>query len=737
VFLVLGVLLAPLAAFLALRGHREKEAAPAGAVAFAAPETCFECHEQARDAWRGSHHDLAMQPATPETVLADFNDTTFRDARFTERDGRYYATLPEGEFEVLYTFGYTPLQQYLVATERGRLQALDLAWDTLKGEWFALQDPQPPPGDPLHWTGVAYNWNFMCAECHSTDLKKNYDAKTDTYHTSWFEVDVGCQGCHGPGADHVAWARAVGNGPYAVDDPKGLVVRLADKDPRVEVEACARCHARRSVVSEDYDYAGRFLDFYDLALLTEDLYEADGQIREEDYVYGSFLQSRMARAGVRCTHCHDPHTARLRLEGNLMCARCHKEDPPKEYEALKSKDYDRPEHHFHEQGKPGSFCKDCHMASRTYMVVDPRWDHSFRIPRPDLTISTGAPNACNDCHADKSAAWAEAEIRKRYPEPPPPHYGEVFAAARAGDRASLPGLRALAADAEQAGIVRATALHYLHGAGVAEDGPLEDPDPLVRLAAVQGHSRVPLAPQAVVARIAPRLRDPVRAVRVAAAQVLSEVPQVLLAPEQRADFEAALREYRARQAAYADRPDGAFNLAILEANLGNPQAAAKLYLQAIAREPRFAPARFNLANLYNSLGRNAQAEEQFRAVLERDPRNGEAHYSLGLLLVEMGRIEEACRELQRAAELLDRARVHHNLGLAWQKLGQPEQAERALLRAAELDPRAADTIQALVLLYGDQERWKEALPWTERLAELLPHEAWVKRLLEMARARAR
>jgi predicted CXXCH cytochrome family protein len=280
-----------------------------------------------------------------------------------------------------------------------------------------------------------------------------------------------------------------------------------------EIETCALCHARRSAIAEPYVHGRPLLDSHRPALLDEGLYSADGQIEGEVYEYGSFLQSRMYRRGVTCADCHEPHGLGLRAEGNALCARCHA-----------STRFDAPSHHRH---RGGARCVDCHMPQRTYMLVDPRRDHSLRVPRPDLTLKIGAPNACNACHADRTAGWAaEAAARWYGPaRPAAPHYGVALYAGRAGAPGAGEALVALAADAETPGIVRATALsllaRYPDAARRVSPAASADPDPLVRLAAVSALEALP--PDERAAPASPRLRDNIRAVRSEAARVLASL----------------------------------------------------------------------------------------------------------------------------------------------------------------------------------------------------------------------
>jgi predicted CXXCH cytochrome family protein len=732
--------------------------------AFVDPQACYGCHEEQKKEWTGSHHDLAMKEATDKTVLGDFSDATFNyygiTSRFFNKEGGFFANTdgPDGkmaDYEIRYTFGVIPLQQYLIELEGGRMQALDIAWDTRPKEeggqrWFHIHpDDKITYDDILHWTGLYLNWNFMCAECHSTDLQKNYDLKTDTFKTTWHEINVGCQGCHGPGSNHVKWAKiAKGKaGKYDREDKKGLEVQLDAEDSRVQVEGCARCHSRRTIVSSEYRYGEPFMDHYVPATLREELYYPDGQILDEVYVYGSFLQSKKYKRGVRCSDCHDPHTAGLRAEGNALCVRCHGPSPPPEYKTLGQKEYDTSDHHFHKPGSAGSLCVECHMPATNYMVVDPRRDHSFLVPRPDLTLKLGTPNSCNSCHEKRSAGWAAGKVGQWYPKDGgggklEPYFAEVIAAGRAGKQEAGEKLAGLAGDTSRPGIIRATALDLLQRYGGHKTleviiSALSDSDPLVRYAAVRSISApipktaAPETQRHKLRLVAPLLKDPIRAVRTEAARVLTEVPRDLFDQAQRGAFDAALEEFVERQNAIAERPDGHLNLGMMYQNFGKFELAEDSYLTALRLEERFYPARFNLANLYNALGRNVEAEGQFREIIDRYPDNGEAHYSLGLLLAEMKRLEEAAGFLKTASDLMpDRVRVRYNYALALQHLGRSSEAEGEMLKAHKIDRSDPGIIQALAILYVQQRKWDEALTYARKLVELMPGDPGPGQLVE-------
>jgi predicted CXXCH cytochrome family protein len=476
------------------------------------------------------------------------------------------------------------------------------------------------------------------------------------------------------------------------------------------------------------------LDTHSPALLDDVLYFPDGQIRGEVYVYGSFLQSRMYQAGVRCTDCHNPHTAGLKATGNPVCTQCHNPAGNPRFPSLQAKLYDDSRHHFHPSDTPGAECVNCHMPERNYMVVDPRRDHSFRIPRPDLSEKLATPNACTGCHEDQDNAWATQQLSEWYGERPrQPHYGELFAAVRAGDSSQIAALTAFANDTQQAAITRATAMTLLTPSDPAQlralQQGLQASDPLLRYAALRGLSQLPL-PEQRFNYLAPLLNDPLAALRSEAAVALGEVPTAQFDEPQRAAFEQTLSDYRATQQSLTDVMPGAhLNLAVLDAE--QSQLAMTHYQAALALDPYFLPARFNLVTLYNNAGRNQEAEQLLRTGIEYAPEEGELYYSLGLLLAEEQRFEQAAEALDDAAKRLPkRLRVHYNHGLTLQHLGRMSDAEQALQKAYWLDRNHSEVLQALVILHAQQQQWQQAYPYAQQLAEQYPDVPQVQDMLE-------
>ena len=746
-------------------------------------DTCVGCHQEESTAWTGSHHDLAMQVPSEETVLGDFSGVTFnyygRPTTFVTRDDAYFVTTEgqDGElhdYRIAYTFGASPLQQYLIEFPDGKLQALGVAWDARPSSaggqrWYHLYpDEDVTPEHRLHWTGREQRWNYQCAECHSTNVQRNYDPESGSYSTTWSDLDVSCEACHGPASAHVDWANSnAGVAGGRVSGPTdgeaggvtgggaggptggeargrardvGLVVDLADRDDgawairpgeqiatrtpgrtsRDEISACATCHSRRQLITKDDPGGGSPLNTLRLALLEEGLYHADGQIQDEVYVYGSFLQSAMYEAGVTCSNCHDPHSARLRATGNALCASCHLTTA-----------YDSPTHHFHELGTSGAElatsgtqCVSCHMPTQTYMGVDPRRDHSIRVPRPDLTITLGTPNACTQCHQDRSATWAADAVTRWYGAERTPHYGEVLARGRQGVPTAGPELADLALDSSQPGIARATALELLRTYGSAAVGVVEqalrDPDPLVRFGAVRASEAIP--PEQRYRIVYRMLEDSTKLVRTEAARALASVPRELM--PQSSLLENATIEYIGSQLLNADRPEAYLNTGVLHAARGDFLGAVAALETALQVDSAFGPAYVNLADIMRAQGREVDAERLLRMGIARGDDDGATRHALGLSLVRQQRTAEALIELRRATEADPlNARFAYVYGVALQSSGQVGPAITVLEQSLAEHPYDLAILTALLTFNRDAGDLDEAVRYAEMWVAMAPDDA--------------
>ena len=693
-------------------------------------DACAQCHAEQVRLWQGSHHDLAMQHASDETVLADFNNTQFTYTGITSKfykENNKFMVRTDGadgklrDYEIKYAFGVAPLQQYLVELDKGRLQALTIAWDARpKAEggqrWFHLYpDEEITYKDELHWTRTNFNWNGMCAECHSTNLQKNYDRASDTFKTSWSEIDVSCEACHGPASNHISWAKKETGWEY-FNNNKGLSVlfderkgvhwkinpetgnakRSTERATEKEIQVCAQCHSRRSVISSGYSPGKPFLDHYMPRLLDEGMYYADGQIQDEVYVYGSFLQSKMYHAGVTCSDCHESHSMQLRQQGNVVCLQCHAADK-----------FDTEKHHYHKSGTKGAQCAECHMPPRNYMVVDPRHDHSFRIPRPDLTVELGTPNACNQCHADKDAAWAAAQVKQWYKKTPSGYqqFAHALHAGRQDDSNAGVLLTEQIDNIETPDIARASAISslspYLDQTtfNIIQRG-LKDKDALVRMASIGALEG--LQPSMLVQLVFPLLDDPVRSVRIEAARVLAPVPVGQLQGEQLSIYDKAAGEYVESQTANAERPEAQLNLGNYYAARGELDEATAAYKKAIELEDIFVPAYVNLADLYRAQQKETDAYKVLLKAKQVAANNADVRHALGLLLVRQQKTDQAVVELEAAARLApENARYIYVYAVALNSTGRAQKAIEQLLVAHDRFPGNIEILQALITFNRD------------------------------------
>jgi predicted CXXCH cytochrome family protein len=720
---------------------------------------CATCHQNQYESWSGSHHDLAMMIATEESVLGDFNDASFEwfgvSSTFFRRGEQFFVRTdgPDGglgDYPIAYTFGVYPLQQYLIRFPGGRLQALDISWDSrpaVEGgqRWFHTHpEDAVRHDDVLHWTGPNMNWNYMCADCHSTNLRKGYDEQTETYTTTWSEIDVSCEACHGPGSVHVSWARAQAAGEkmdtansglttrlderrsvtWKMDPSTGTAKRSTDKASNREIEVCAHCHSRRAQFTDDYKAGDPFLDAFRPSLLTEGLYHVDGQIEDEVYVWGSFQQSAMYQAGVTCSDCHDPHSADLKAPGDAVCYQCHETGR-----------FSNPDHHFHKQGSDGASCVACHMPPKTYMVIDPRHDHSLRVPRPDLSIALGTPNACNDCHTEQSPQWAAERLEKQFGKARSgrQQYAATFAAARK----QLPGagrrLTTLVTSPDLPEIAKATALSQLAANPdqrmmSAIRAGLTDANPLVRMGALDALDS--LGPQERILAF-PLLDDEVRTVRIEAARLLAGIPVGDLSETERKRLQSGFVEYVKTQQFNSDRPESQTNLGSFFSRLGDPAKAEGAYRQALKLQPRYIPARVNLAQLLSTTGRESEAAELLRLGLSKQDDSADLHHALGLSLIRQKKGDEALVELAHAARLdPGNPRYSYVYGVALNSQGMTDQAVQVLHAAYERNPGDTDIILALATIYRDAGQPDKALFYARKLDEMIPNHPDIRQLLK-------
>lgn len=711
---------------------------PLGKAQWVDEQQCEGCHADAVKAWRGSHHQLAMQAAMADTVLGDFSAAPLQNdaetTQFRQANDQFWinargADGQRADFKVAYTFGLEPLQQYLLELPDGRLQAHGAAWDTDKRRWFHLYPKQGVDHRHLlHWSGSQQNANAMCIECHTTGFYRGFDATSQRFTSRWQALGVGCQSCHGPASNHLLWTR----GEYTELANQGFALDLRSAGNLAEVETCARCHSRRSQLGGEQAVDAPLYDFYLPAGLSESLYEVDGKIKDEVFEYGSFVQSRMHTAGVRCSDCHEPHSADLRLSGNAVCTQCHNPQARPRRSGIRAgglhaKDYESPAHHRHAAGSAGAQCSSCHMPGKWYMQVDYRHDHSFSVPNPAQATALGHSDACLGCHVEKPAQAIIQAFTDWYGQSPARDggYAQALAAARAGApgaaagllsqlvRRDIPGLRKAALLAELPRYPSSKALQ------VALQG-LQHPDPAVRLAAIEALPAL-AAPQQLAQVLPAMLSDGRRAVSLAATWQLLQVPEALR-PVGSA-WQRAISDYEASQRSQLDRAEALSNLAALYEITGRLQQVEPLLRQALQRDSSFHPARIMLVRHLEQLGQTQAARNLLQQALQEHPQEASLQHAYGLLQVRQGDREQALEHLERAARLDPmNADYAYVLAVAWHDRGRSGEAIELLRQQLEAQPDNRQVRMALASYLGAQGRNDEVARMREQLRAINPED---------------
>lgn len=772
---------------------------PTATASFVGRNSCQKCHQQEFDKFVGSDHDKAMDLATDETVLADFNNAQLEHDGITSkffRKGSEYWVETEGEdgsirqFQVKYVFGHYPLQQYMVEFDRSsdmkeseiaRVQVLRLSWDVTAKKWFYLRPPDVSdklqPDDPLFWTKSTQCWNTSCADCHSTNLHKGFDLATKSFHTTFSEIDVSCEACHGPASLHVQmaegnslfWDRKLGKG----------LAKLKGQASHVQVENCARCHSRRRVIEDGLPAGQAFHDVCANELLTELTYHSDGQIKDEDYEWGSFTQSKMFHKAIRCTDCHDPHSSKIKVTGNNLCTSCHQHPAGK---------YDSPAHHQHKIGSTGASCVECHMPKTIYMDVDPRRDHSIRIPRPDLSLRLGTPNACTQCHLDKAIIspekkaklkqyqdwvrvanegdqevaaelkkidqWCAESIEKWYPNKERPnHVADVMHRVWENDPSVLPELKKCVTDKQTPTITAASLIAELNRFPGEESSKLardslksEDAQILVACLSIieiylqqevdfGGQDDLSELGVSLIREITPLLSHSKKSVRLEAARVLTSLrgaTKTRLQGDNAKAFQQALDEYRASLELNSESPGAHFGLALIHENLGEELKAAEAYVTAIKLDPGYVGPRSNLAALYDRqferLEREAKQEAQRLVSIlpsEREPIikkiKGLEEQGFAVQAKSVALRREELPLLKRDAERSPNfAPLQYRLGMLAYLNGENALAGAALKRAFELDEKNPQFALGYLLHLKSEKKWREVFELALQLTKKFP-----------------
>lgn len=621
---------------------------------------CVSCHNSAVSDWQQSDHAKAMDVANNKTVLANFQNITTvhfsQKARFYKQGDLFKIDLTEGgnttTYTVSYTFGHYPLQQYLVPTEDGRFQVFPFAWDSReisKGgqKWYpnyANEDIQA--NDRLHWQQPLQNWNGMCADCHSDGLKRNYSSSENSFDSHWDNINIGCQSCHGKMDDHtgtltntktsligsnkqmqqvLSWLLTPGDSVARLRDTQGNLASKQAKHVNGKfMETCFSCHSLRAPLTDGIEPDVEFLNQFSPSLLSQPLYHSDGQIKEETYVYGSFLQSKMFTEGVTCLDCHNKHTMKVKTQTNGLCLQCHNAEV-----------YQQQKHTGHSLNSTGSQCVNCHMPEVTYMGVDARRDHSFRIPRPDLSEIYDTPNACVNCHQEQDNKWAEMQLEQWHGKPTPLSDGEqLFINLQHQGWLPLAVHLKLINNQDLNEIKRASAIMLLPNSTqqlseLQVQTWVSSSEPLIRLAIARiGHL---LPPTERTKSYKNLLDDKYKAIRVAAANHL-----ISSGLEKSPSFKKAFDELIGSNEISSWRGEGKLNQSLVHLNKGKRKLAMASLNQAIDIDPYFDVSYVNLADAYRNINDTKNEQLTLSLGIKQNPKSAILHYSYGMYLIRSG-----------------------------------------------------------------------------------------------------
>ena len=700
------------------------------------------------------------------------------------------------DFIVKYVLGVFPLQQYLTELDDGRIQTLPIAWNVPENKWYSLYPGEKiPPNDPLHWLGSLQNWNHMCADCHTTGYRKNFNPDKNEFTSKWNEMGVGCSACHANCYEHERKARLLWDRNRKSDsgliqtekDPRrkaaavkkllvryGVSTRTLDLTDNISsarlVESCAPCHSRRHNLDENLRPNGRrYSDFHVPEKIGSQVYYTDGQFRDECFEYGSFTQSRMYAMGVRCTDCHDAHSLELKKPGNDLCTQCHRADY---YDTLEHHHHDikpvadrtssysipvkTPVQKTHAKG-PGMNCVDCHLPQMNFMITDRRYDHNIHIPRPQLTLDLGTPNACNLCHnrreKKENAAWAQHWIGQWYPPEngiqrgrlvPGEHYAYAFSE---GMRQSPQGLALLEKvirerdTAKVRDMVRAGAFDLLSRYesdktfGNSKESKIDvDIEPLLKFGLTDPNDWVRRSAVSCCGYmdeerrkryLLPVLNDPSRAVRSEAIRLLSSIDYELLAEEDRSHFDRVLKEYRQELAINADQGASWLNLGVLEQNLR--QAKLDRTFSAFMKLKEFpgtSPSLLSAAQaelVQNEYESTQKTIEAYQKGIDISPNFFPLHVNLAMMYYQRGEIVSAEREFRKAIEIDSKqGESHYSLALLLAETERLSMAVDEFLMAVELLPTRYRVLYNCALALDRVGRTSEAIAMLERALALEP-----------------
>lgn len=682
---------------------------------------CKQCHKKQFENWYISDHFKAMAKADNKSVLGNFNNQTIsfhniRNRLFIKNKQYFINTLNENkkyqDYKISYTFGHYPLQQYLIETKKGHLQALNIAWDSReKSEggqrWFHLQKEINGTKDIFFWTRHFQNANSRCIQCHTTNYSKNYNRETKTYNSSWSDINISCEACHIDVKKHLSLAKKNKFSNFQKDSLSHTVKKATwifkkDKNSAIIanpnfnilqnqkniINICGTCHSRRENISK-FKTNEDFYDNFKLKMLEKNLYEIDGQILDEVFVLGSFLQSKMYKKGVSCTNCHEPHSQKLYFEGNNLCLQCHKKNI-----------FDVKTHHNHKKNSIGSKCINCHMPQKKYMGVDFRADHSFSIPRPDLSILYNTSNACTNCHKNKSNLWAKKSLKNFLKKQNKNLSNKKDTYTKINKMLQNNNFSALNYFLTEeinslAKIQIATLYEQLKKFPINNtynilSKDLKNKNILIKLSAISALEYAP--PKIKISLLFPLKDDKNLSVRNKITQVLSSSFD-FMNKEQKQIFKKLTKELIKTLEYNSDSPIYLTNLANLYINLKNFNQAKKLLKEALEIEANYLPANLNLADIYRIQGLEKKVFNTLKKTLTFAKDYSIVYYSIALHYLRINKVSQAIKYLKISISKKDANALNFYVyALALLKNNQIEKAKEILTKSLEKWPKAQNNL---------------------------------------------
>lgn len=618
---------------------------------------CVDCHQAQTQHWQTSDHAKAMAIATSKNVLGNFNNQTLshytQQATFYTKEQKYWVEIKHENtaqhYQITYVFGHYPLQQYLITTTQGKLQVLPYSWDSRKvvdggQRWYANYDKEDiKANDRLHWLQPLQTWNGMCADCHSSGLTRNYNEENDTFDTQWQTINVSCQSCHG----EISTSHQQKKQQKQIQLNANWLIKAGDKTATWQGEKrdnrfmdnCFACHSLRAPLTDGFKANKGFLNQFSPSLLMPNMYHADGQIKEEVYVYGSFLQSKMFAAGVNCLDCHNAHSMKVKVSGNVLCTQCHNAEI-----------FDQKSHHQHAVDNEGSQCVNCHMPENTYMGVDDRRDHSFKIPKPHLSNELKTPNACIQCHEKQNNEWAAKNIEKWHGKPAQRSFNEKnYHALQQNIAISLSQHIAIINDEMLPVIQRATAIVLLGNTTSQLSNQqittwVKSSEPLIRFAIARVGNLLPIKERATL--FSELLNDEYKAIRVEAANHLLATPTI-----NKQLLTSAFNELQMSHHTNSWRGEGRLNQSLVNLTTGNISKAMAQLKAAINIDPYFDASYINLADIYRQLNKPEQEKITYTQGLKNLPQSDLLHYSYGMHNVRNKKLTLAIKSFVKAMKL--------------------------------------------------------------------------------------